>query len=182
VTGVGYYVADGAAMRPMRQTFRAAAHRLLAVALGLWLSGAGCLVCCERTKAAAHDLLGAIREAERATPSADEHSCCKARVGTAAQKTKEKATTRDSASESDAPGAPEARRATVPGRACCRRVLRTAEQARKARVEPAQAEAPSAHAPTRHTPAAARAQTSPPARARAPDREGTYLVCCAFLI
>jgi hypothetical protein len=193
-------------MRPARTTFKTAARRLAALALGLWLSGAGCLACCERTGAASHAVTGddarnlpaAIREAGRPAPQASNeapragmsagHSCCKARVGARARGEAKEAkgdaptrASRDVATETDGRTGREARRETVPGRACCRRILRAAEQARKPRVEPAQAHAPStvarpatAHAPREHTFAAP--------RARAPDRGATYLLCRTLLI
>ena len=186
-------------MRPARRTHPTAARRLLALALGLWLSGAGCLACCEGTALAsahadrgAHDapgpddadgLLAAIRAAERETAppppasmSAD-HSCCKARVGTAAR---EEAPRR--AEELPATGGAEARPETVPGGACCRRALQTAEQARRDRFEPAPAQAAATAAAPLHSPAADRRPLFAAARPRAPDRGGTYLLCRALLI
>jgi hypothetical protein len=185
-------------MRPARPNYVTAPRRLLAVVLGLWLSGAGCLACCERTGAASH--AGAaradareLRDAERAAPEAPpaamsaEHSCCKARVGSRARAQAKEAqdgappAARGETSETAAQVGPEARRETVPGRACCRRVLQSAEQARKPRVEPAHAQAatPDALPPLV---VVGRAHTFITARPRAPDRGGTYLLCRALLI
>lgn len=193
-------------MRPARRTHTTAARRLLALALGLWLSGAGCLACCEGTALAAahggaHDssgprdadgLLDAIRAAERATtppPAASmsaDHSCCKARVGAAARD-EAAAVAADAprparAGERPAPGGAEARRETLPGRACCRRILQTAEQPRRDRFEPAPPQAAAPTAAPLPSPAAARRLSFAAARPRAPDRGGTYLLCRALLI
>lgn len=204
-------------------TFGTAARRLVALALGLWLSGAGCLACCEGAgrasahgrdaqalRASAHERPAAVREAERAAPAASSagHSCCKARVGTLARAgaraakeasaaagaeqaptTEEGVTSRTAAADNEDTeaaetaegGPPEARRRTVPGRACCRRILRAAEQARKARVEPAPAHAPSTMAPPAQT-SPARRHAFASARTRAPDRGSTYLLCRSLLI
>lgn len=179
-------------------------RRLTALALGLWLSGAGCLVCCERAGAAAHEdapeetaraIVAAAREASGDGPKvSSDHSCCTARVGSRARKAMRsdgagrgeeapaarpaEAEGRDAASLT---GEAAAREKTAPRGACCRRALRLSEEARKPRAEQAPAGAPSAAAalvPARST----GAPLSLVARPRAPDRAGTHLRCCVFLI
>lgn len=178
-------------MRPTRKPFETAGRRLAALALGLWLSGAGCLVCCARAVeagghdaeavAVSHAILAAGREAERAAPAAmsPDHSCCKARVGTRAGR-EAKHETRH---EPPAPGASDsaAREESPKAGACCRRALKAAELARKPRVEPAHAHAPSNISPPSVERAAA-ILPHPAPRPRAPDRGGTYLLCRALLI
>lgn len=186
-------------MRPARATLRIVSRRLAALALGLWLSGAGCLVCCERAEAAGafapattvatQRLPAPLHEAERSAPAAAatlsaEHSCCQARAGSRArQKAQDDAppAARRPASEEAAPGSSEARRETLPGRACCRRALQSADQARKPRVAPSAAHASASAA--RFAPAAAApARAVLVAQARAPDGGGTYLRCRMLLI
>lgn len=179
-------------------------RRLTALALALWLSGAGCLVCCERAGAAANDaapeetaraIVAAAREASGDAPKvSSDHSCCTARVGSRARKA-----LRDAAAGrgEEAPaarsveaegrhaaslaGEAAAREKTAPRGACCRRALRISEEARKPRAEQAPAGAPSAAAPA--LPALSTgAPLSLAARPRAPDRAGTRLRCCVFLI
>lgn len=183
-------------MRPARTTFRTAARRLAALALGLWLSGAGCLACGERTGAhaaaeqVAQALVAAGAQAEEAAPAASsEHSCCTARVGSRARKgSRGKAATNkaprgDAAKNLRGRAAPAGQRAareqTAPRHPCCRRALRVSEQAHKAHADQPPAHAPSAAPrPAR----AAAAETFLLARPRAPDRAGTYLRCRVLLI
>jgi len=209
-------------MRATHATFRTAFRRLTALALGLWLSGAGCLACCERpgasahaaafepeaaahTVAAARTFAAALREPATVAASASAaHSCCTARVGSRARKASPKGTShgdrrqvstaarREAARTADDGATPvpgyaarvsdeSAGRTSVPRHACCRRALKSFEQARDPRAEQSLAHAPSAAAPDTAPPAVA-AVFHVGARARAPDRAGTYLRCCVLLI
>lgn len=178
---------DGRNVRSVPNTRRTAPRRLTALALGLWLSGAGCLLCCERTgagahaagtDAVAHAIVAASAEAQEVAPAvSSDHSCCKARVGSRARK---------AAGDKAATG--KARRAasknageqTAPRHPCCRRALRLSEQARKPHAD----QQPPAHAPSAlpRPPRAAPNETFMVARPRAPDRAGTYLRCRVLLI
>lgn len=176
-----------------------ALRRLTALALGLWLTGAGCLLCCERTGSAAHgdDAVAVARElveagaaAEQAAPAASaEHSCCTARVGSGARKARREHHAASEAPPADsaarvrpraarAPGG-EAREQTARRHSCCRRAVSVLEQPRKPH-----AVEPPAHAPSNAAPPArpAASETFFAARPRAPDRAGTYLRCRVLLI
>jgi hypothetical protein len=176
-----------------------ASRRLTALALGLWLSGMGCLLCCERPASAAHDvdaravsqiIVEAGAEAEVAAHAASaEHSCCKARVGSGAKKARgegpaaRKARPADSATRARARAGLATERAareqTARRHSCCRRAVSVSEQARKPDAVQPPAPSPSNAAPPAR-PAAA--ETFIAARPRAPDRAGTYLRCRVLLI
>ena len=159
---------------------RDAARGLIALALGLWLSGAGCLACCEggaqvvRTavhggsaRAQADDVVGA--------PSVT-HCPAHAPRSAVAESFHDSA---EGASTHDSPGASLSR--VGEEAACCRRAGQVAEHARRPRVIGAPSGTPEVgFAPPVRAYAASEAATL--AGTFIPDRGGTYARLCVFLI
>jgi hypothetical protein len=137
-------------------------RRLSVVALALWLGGFGCLFGCEQHSPAA---LAAASHAIAVPASHDAmaRGCCHAKKD-----------------HRVASSSVEPNLETDAGLKQCPFNTPAVDSARKAAVQ-SSAAVPAqgwlAHAPTLHTSFA-----PPDGRARAPDRGGTYLRCCVFLI
>jgi hypothetical protein len=138
-------------------------RRLSVVALALWLGGFGCLFGCERHSHVAVAAATAQMTTAPAAHDAMTHGCCHAK-----KDHRVASSSAESNSETDA------------GLKQCPFNTPAVDSARRTAVQspaaiPAQGRL--AHAPILH------ASFAPPdGRARAPDRGGTYLRCCVFLI
>jgi hypothetical protein len=142
-------------------------RRLAAFGLALWIGGVGCLFGCEMTVSAAH---APHASAPVESPRAARRGCCHA------------AKKKSGAARADAASNLSIRQGTLAGGVVsqCPFSNPAVDPARKDRVEDARAVAavsPHALAPKVRTFA-----FSPPLKPLAPDRGGTYLRCCVFLI
>lgn len=172
------------------------ARRAAAIFFAVWLSGAACLVCCERAETSAHAGESAAAVAREHAPSvSSKHSCCEARVrprrvqahnlveGHNRVESHRRAEGRAPRLGDDARAISELTLAR-PGaahRGCCRNSRQTLDAARKPRL----ADAPDWADATRLPVLAARATPSadaPQPRPRPPDRGGTHLLNCVLLI
>ncbi len=153
----------------MRKRAGGVMRRLVALALVLWLGGVMCLVGCERDVFAATAVessgAGALQDTGEGAscPLSAGHDCCRAKVSRDGQPSVETPTR------------------SLPLTRCCPLAGQTAEQVRKAGIVDAPA------AITSHVlPFISGVETLPASflsgQRRVPDRGGTYLRCCVFLI
>lgn len=179
---------------------------LAALIVAVWLTGAGCLVCCGAVEASSHEeerlvvaatVVGATVTSRntQAAMQAD-HSCCKAKLSfddgpardtedvgraTVATSTSSTVVSEAETDETSDPMAAPSRSGRAHG--CCERSTQTLDTARQPN-RPSQ----KSHAalPTRTRMAgdgtARFAAPLPPTRARLPDHSETYLRACTFLI
>lgn len=141
-------------------------RRLAAFGLALWIGGVGCLFGCETMVSAAH---GPHASAQKESAAAMHHGCCHAKKSgdaTSAAAASNSSVSPNTFASGEVSQCPFSNPALDP--------------ARKVRVEDGHAVAsvsPHAFAPEVRTFA-----FSPPLKPLAPDRGGTYLRCCVFLI
>jgi hypothetical protein len=145
-------------------------QRLAALALALWLGGIGCLVGCGTAVFAAPagepHVISASQDtgATESCPLSAGHDCC-----------------RRAKSVRDGTASLETLPQSIPTMGCCPLAGQSADPVRKTRLTDAPPEvAGSKLLPTSHTGTYIIAE--PPGRRRVPDRGGTYLRCCVFLI
>lgn len=159
---------------------RDAARGLVGLALGLWLSGAGCLACCEGgarvVRAAVHESAARVRSAGAEGASSATH--CPAHVprGVVAKSGKDSAGV---ASAQESSGASISR--VGEAGACCRRPVPVAERVRRPRVTGAPSGTPTV-GPARPVRAYAAGRAATLAGTFIPDRGGTHARLCVFLI
>jgi hypothetical protein len=143
---------------------RSVTRRLGALALALWLGGFGCLLGCEPMASAAgvEHMAHAPDAAE--SHAAMNHGCCHhAKKDARAESTSVEANARADVGQSSCPFSTPA-----------------TESSRKVGVKSAAATVAHGALPT--VALASTSFDSPHGRARPPDRGGTYLRCCVFLI
>ena len=147
---------------------------LPALLLSVWLSGAGCLLCCEGESA---NSFAAAAEVSELAETA--HSCCKAVMPDAAGEP----SGHYSEVEGKLTASPLAGFSPRTGeaRGCCRRNGQTLDAARKPRLSDGLAAVASASA-GHSLPCERVAEVSAKQDAEVPDRGGTYLKICVFLI
>lgn len=139
-------------------------RRLIAVGLVLWLGGAACVLGCEAgVSAATVDASQASTSIESCPLKAAGHECChQGEEGS------------DEVSSGTISSSPD-------GMMCCPLAGHSALAASKSSI----ADAPAAALSVRETlpvPREGMLVTSPARGLRVPDRGGTYLLCCVFLI
>ena len=164
----------------MALKIRDAARGLVALALGLWLSGAGCLACCEggaQVVQAAGRVSAARAQADDAGGASSATHCpAHAPRGAVAESFHVSA---EGASAHESSGASPSR--VGEEEACCRRAGQVAEHARRPRVMGAPSGTPAVgFAPPVRAYAASEAATL--AGTFIPDRGGTHARLCVFLI
>ena len=145
-------------------------RRLLAVTLGLWLGGVGCLIGCETNASAApaaDTLVSSLVATESCSTSARSgHDCCHQKT-LAGRHESGKASSAGAVSHPSFP-------------TCCPLAGQKANAARKSNLVDA---APTVHGfATVTTHQIITTQRPPSAARRVPDRGSTYLRCCVFLI
>lgn len=179
---------------------------LAALIVAVWMTGAGCFVCCGAVEASSHEVgrhvvaatIVVTAEASRNTQAATQadHSCCKAKLSfddgpardtedagraTVATSTSSTVVSEIETDETSDPMAAPSRSGRAHG--CCERSTQTLDTARQPN-RPAQKShaALSTRTRTAGDEAAQFAAPLPPIRARLPDHSETYLRACIFLI
>ena len=162
-------------MRAVLQKLRACARRASGFAFGLWLAGAGCAFCCEGTAAATPPRQASARQTppvHHAPAAASSGEACPLHAG-------RQAGSRDAPRADKDLAAP--RPASYRRAACCAKGWQPSDAARKPRLTPERAAAlPPGEFPDAQPPAVG--VPAPDARGRLPDRRGTYVRLCSFLI
>ncbi len=141
-------------------------HRFLSITFALWLGGLGCVLGCAPSVLAADD--GCGKPGTLAEASCTEHACCQ----TSPRKTGEPRETKAASLEPH----PEVTGAM----SCCALAGQTADAARKSPVGGGVAPVPATR--TSFVPVADLTAPSFAQQTWLPDRGGTYLRCCVFLI
>ena len=148
-------------MRSLLMINSGLARRTAALALVLWLGGAGCLLGCEVIWAATVHA-GERTESEQ-TNDSSEHACCQLKNGFD-----------ESSAEADAQSATGAM-------SCCALAGQTADPARKSHVGDDLSQALTTDV-VLSSPVVERCVVALTRRERALGRDRTYLLCCMFLI
>lgn len=143
-------------------------RRFLSITFALWLAGLGCVLGCAPGVLAAEERSAASESITLIPASCTEHACCQ----TSPLATSEKPNTKAASLEPH----PEVTGAM----SCCALAGQTADTARKSPVDGGVAPVPIAR--TSFVPGADLTATSFAQQTWLPDRGGTYLRCCVFLI
>ena len=142
-------------------------HRLLTVTFALWLGGLGCVLGCAPGVFAADGLTAVDKTGASAVASHSEHACCQAAVGKGSEQPGRKAASLE-----------QHRLVTI--LQCCPLAGQTIDVTRKSLVNAGAA--PAFTTRVSFAPTAFLTVSSFRHQAQLPDRGGTYLRCCVFLI
>ncbi len=144
------------------------ARRFLSITFALWLGGLGCVLGCAPGAFAAEERDAASESNASTAVSCTEHACCQ----TSPRTTREKPDTKTASLEPHP--------VVTGAMSCCALAGQTADTARKSPVDGGVAPVPIAR--TLFVPSADLTATSFAQQTWLPDRGGTYLRCCVFLI
>jgi hypothetical protein len=161
-------------MKSALQKIRATVRRAPAFAFGLWLAGAGCAFCCEGSiLGASHVAAHAAAHESQTTAAMSSSSSCPLHAQRQTQAREASGEARMLVTTSRPAGL------RVPS--CCVKGWQPSDAARKPRVTPERAAAlPSEE--FLQALASTAFVAAPDARGRLPDRGGTYVRVCSFLI